>query len=200
VLRFSASSLLPPPQCIVLLRASSQLRDHVFTTRKEDAHFSPSIAAFPAENLRAHLPSPARPHTKSGRLVTGATRRSLWHLDSRPRFGESSAMRRAVLLAFLVLMPGPAKAKETHCDDVTVWQDWEERIANNPDDTALHTLHALWIGLCAKVTRHEFTTDQADEVFEYVRRSFIERRREYNAEKADKPKLSAALGTTHCVR
>ena len=57
-------------------------------------------------------------------------------------------------------------------------------------------LHALWRGLCAKVTRNEFTTDQADEVFEYVRRSFIEWRRKYNAEKADKPKLSSTLGTT----
>ena len=50
-------------------------------------------------------------------------------------------------------------------------------------------LHALWMGLCAKVKRNEFTTDQADEVFEYVRRSFIERRREYNAEKEDKPRM-----------
>jgi hypothetical protein len=98
-------------------------------------------------------------------------------------------MRSAVLLSFLLLLPGPARATETHCEDVDVWQDWEECTAHNPDDTALHTLHALWIGLCAKVKRHEFTTDQADEVFEYVRRSFIERRQEYNAEKEDKPKM-----------
>jgi hypothetical protein len=98
-------------------------------------------------------------------------------------------MRRAVLLSFLLFIPGPAGASETHCNDATVWQDWEQRIVQHPDDTALHTLHALWIGLCAKVTRNEFTTDQADEVFEYVRRSFIERRREYNAEKEDKPKM-----------
>jgi hypothetical protein len=70
-----------------------------------------------------------------------------------------------------------------------MWQDWEECSAKNPDDIALHMLHALWIGLCAKVKHNEFTTDQADEVFEYVRRSFIERRREYNAEKADSPKM-----------
>ena len=98
-------------------------------------------------------------------------------------------MRRAVLLSLLLLIPGPARASETHCDDATVWQDWEERITNNPDDTALQTLHALWIGLCAKVQRNEFTNDQADEVFEYVRRSFIERRREYNAEQEDKPEM-----------
>ena len=54
----------------------------------------------------------------------------------------------------------------TYCEDEETRRDWEERTANNPDDTALHTLHALWIGLCAKVTRNEFTTDQADEVFE----------------------------------
>ena len=98
-------------------------------------------------------------------------------------------MRSAVLLSFLLLIPGPATARETHCDDATVWQDWEERTASNPDDTALHTLHALWIGLCAKVQRNEFTTDQADEVFEYVRQSFIERWREYNMRKENKPKM-----------
>jgi hypothetical protein len=95
----------------------------------------------------------------------------------------------AVLLSFLLLLPGAAKASESHCDDATVWHDWEKRTANNPDDTALHTLHALWMGLCAKATRNEFTSDQADEVFEYVRRTFIERRREYNAEKEDQPKM-----------
>ena len=98
-------------------------------------------------------------------------------------------MRSAVLLSFLVLLPGPTRASETHCDDVAVWEDWEERTANNPDDTALHTLHALWMGLCAKVKRNEFTTDQADQVFEHVRRSFIERHREYNAGKKDKPEM-----------
>lgn len=98
-------------------------------------------------------------------------------------------MRNAVLLAFLVLLPGPARANETHCDDASVWQDWEHRTAQHPDDTALHTLHALWMSLCAKVKRKDFTTDQADEVFEYVRRSFIERRQEYNAEKEDKPQM-----------
>jgi hypothetical protein len=36
---------------------------------------------------------------------------------------------------------------------------------------------------------NEFPTDQADEVFEYVRRSFIERRQEYNAEKENTPKM-----------
>jgi hypothetical protein len=117
------------------------------------------------------------------------TRRPPQHLDSHLRCGESPAMRSVVLLAFLLFIPGPATARETYCDNVAVWQDWEERTANHPDDTALHTLHALWMGLCAKVTRNELTTDQADAVFEYMRRSFIERRREYNAEQEDKPKM-----------
>lgn len=65
----------------------------------------------------------------------------------------------AVLLFFLLLIPGPVRASETYCDDVTVWQDWEHRTAQHPEDTALHTLHALWMGLCAKVTRNDFTTE-----------------------------------------
>lgn len=98
-------------------------------------------------------------------------------------------MRRAISLFLLLLLPGPAWANDTHCDDVTAWQDWNERIAQHPDDTALHTLHALWIGLCAKVARKEFTTDQADEVFESVRQTVIERRRAYDAANADKPHM-----------
>jgi hypothetical protein len=89
----------------------------------------------------------------------------------------------------VLLLPAPVPADETHCEDRAAWEDWNEHTAQNPDDTALHTLHALWRGLCAKVTRNEFTTDQADEVFEYVRRSFIERRREYNTDTEGKLKL-----------
>ena len=78
-------------------------------------------------------------------------------------------MRTAILLTFLLLLPGLVRASETHCEDSTAWQDWEHRTAQHPDDTALHTLHALWMGLCAKVQRKDFNTEQADEVFEYVR-------------------------------
>jgi hypothetical protein len=92
-------------------------------------------------------------------------------------------------LLLVSLLPVPVPADETHCEERAAWEDWEARTTNNPNDTALHTLHALWMGLRAKVQRNEFTTDQADEVFEYGRRSFIERRREYNAEKEDKPKM-----------
>ena len=98
-------------------------------------------------------------------------------------------MRSVILLAFLLLIPSLVRASDTHCDDAIVWQDWEERTAQHPDDTALHTLHALWIGLCAKIQRKEFTTDQADEVFESVRRAFLERRRGYNADKEAKPQM-----------
>src|SRR5262249_45604421 len=54
--------------------------------------------------------------------------------------------------------------------------DWETRTGKHPEDMALQTLHALWLGLCTKVQAGELTTAQADEIFESVRRSFIERR------------------------
>lgn len=98
-------------------------------------------------------------------------------------------MRHFLLLVFLFLLSRPSWASNTHCDDVAAWHDWDERIATHPDDTALHTLHALWMGLCAKVTRKELTSEQADDVFEYVRRSFIEQRRAYDAETAAKPPM-----------
>jgi hypothetical protein len=70
-----------------------------------------------------------------------------------------SAMRSAVLFTFLLLIPRPVKASESQCDDATVWQDWEERTANNPDDSDLQTLHALWLGLCVRIHREGLTVD-----------------------------------------
>src|SRR5687768_4837975 len=64
---------------------------------------------------------------------SGRSGRPSKYLDAHPRFGESSAMRSAVLLSLLLLFPGSARASETHCDDATVWHDWEERTANNPN-------------------------------------------------------------------
>jgi hypothetical protein len=52
-------------------------------------------------------------------------------LDVRAGVGQSPPRLRGILLSCLLLVPGPARASETHCDDVAVWQDWEERTANN---------------------------------------------------------------------
>ena len=100
-------------------------------------------------------------------------------------------MLRAFFLAFLLLPPGVVAATATstettswtYCDDEATRRDWERRTANNPDDRELQTLHALWLGLCAKVKRSELAVDEAINIFEHLRHQFIEQRREQNTEK-----------------
>ena len=87
-----------------------------------------------------------------------------------------------ILLTLVVLFPAQLWASdETYCDEVANWQDWEERITKSPNDIALQTLHALWMGLCVKVQRHELSVDKADDIFEQVRRGLVRKHQERNA-------------------
>jgi hypothetical protein len=93
------------------------------------------------------------------------------------------------LLSFLWLVPGLMFATlpsaettdRTYCEDEGTRRDWEERTANNPDDSDLQTLHALWLGLCVKIQREGLAVDQATDLFERIRHRLIERRREQSA-------------------
>ena len=76
-------------------------------------------------------------------------------------------MRSAVLLSFLLLVPGlvsatipsTATTDRTYCEDEGTRRDWEARTTNNPDDIDLQTLHALWLGLCVKIQREDLAVD-----------------------------------------
>ena len=93
------------------------------------------------------------------------------------------------LLSFLLLRPGLVSATipsteptdRTYCEDEGTRRDWEERTANNPDDSDLQTLHALWLGLCVKIQREGLAVDQATDIFERMRQGLIEQRREQSA-------------------
>jgi len=67
-------------------------------------------------------------------------------------------MVRAFFISALLLTPGIGMASDTHCEDDAARHDWETRTGNHPDDTALQTLHALWLGLCTKVQAGDLTT------------------------------------------
>ena len=90
------------------------------------------------------------------------------------------------LLFFLLLVPGLVSATipstettdRTYCEDEGTRRDWEERTTNNPDDSDLQTLHALWLGLCVKIQREGLAVDQATDMFERMRQRLIEQRRE----------------------
>src|SRR5215510_7079151 len=90
-------------------------------------------------------------------------------------------MSRVVLpLLFITCLACPAFADEApnNCHDPASWQDWNERVKRHPDDTELHTLHALWLGLCVKVERGDVSLDDAITIFEIARHTLIQKRQE----------------------
>ncbi len=66
-------------------------------------------------------------------------------------------------------------AKENNfCEDQDANMQWEALIQKHPDDTQMHALHALRIGLCFKVDRGDLTVSQATDIFENMRSALID--------------------------
>jgi hypothetical protein len=78
---------------------------------------------------------------------------------------------------------------ENYCRDKESWKEWDRLIEKNPNDTEVQTLHALRIGLCAKVDRAEITLEQVTEIFESAREAIIQKRKEDQKRDQDKQKL-----------
>jgi hypothetical protein len=89
-------------------------------------------------------------------------------------------MKIPLAIIFLaLLLPAIVFAEnENYCLDQNSWAEWDELVANNPNDMEIHTLHALRIGLCVKVDRGGITLDQATEIFESAREAIIEKRKD----------------------
>jgi hypothetical protein len=87
-------------------------------------------------------------------------------------------MRCLLILALLLPLTGMAET-ETYCDDPAVWADWALRAQEAPEDSAIQTLHGLWIGLCTKIKEGSIRPDMAIELFEEERaRLAIQRAKE----------------------
>jgi hypothetical protein len=69
------------------------------------------------------------------------------------------------------------------------WKEWDRIIEKNPRDMEVQALHALRIGLCAKVDRGEITLEQATEIFEGAREAILQKRKEDQKREQDKQKL-----------
>jgi hypothetical protein len=78
---------------------------------------------------------------------------------------------------------------DNYCHEEKSWKVWDRLIEKNPNDTEVQTLHALRIGLCAKVDRGEITLEQATEIFESAREAIIQKRKEDQKREQDKQKL-----------
>ena len=94
------------------------------------------------------------------------------------------------LLLLLLLCPFTAYTEEgTYCDDPAEWADRHERATKHAGDLDSQTLHALWIGLGAKIGNGTLTEDEATSLFERVRATLIQQVREKQPQKSTPPAL-----------
>ena len=78
---------------------------------------------------------------------------------------------------------------ENYCHDEKSWKEWDALVEKNPNDMEVQALHALRIGLCAKVDRGQITLEQAMNIFESAREAIIQKRKEDQKREQDKQKL-----------
>ena len=78
---------------------------------------------------------------------------------------------------------------ENYCHSEKSWKEWDALVEKNPNDMEVQALHALRIGLCAKVDRGGITLEQATEIFESAREAIIQKRKEDQKREQDKQKL-----------
>ncbi len=78
---------------------------------------------------------------------------------------------------------------ENYCHDKESWKEWDTLVEKNPNDTEVQALHALRIGLCAKVDRGQITIEQATEIFESAREAIIQKRKADEKRKKEGQKL-----------
>lgn len=85
-----------------------------------------------------------------------------------------------VLLTQVVFaqIPKPISTENeiNYCTDKESWDEWEDLVVKYPGDEDIIILHALRLGLCAKVNRNDITVKQATDIFEKVRTVIIERK------------------------
>ena len=93
------------------------------------------------------------------------------------------------LFLILVLNNSLTAESENYCLDQKSWKEWDRLVEKNPNDMEVQALHALRIGLCAKVDRDEITLGQATEIFESAREAIIQKRKEDQKREQDKQKL-----------
>ena len=78
----------------------------------------------------------------------------------------------AVILILVLFFTVPSVViaeTENHCLDQESWKGWDALVQKYPNDMDVQTLHALRLGLCAKIERGDISVEQATEIFERAR-------------------------------
>ena len=92
----------------------------------------------------------------------------------------------ALILVFCSLVYAES---DNYCHDKESWKEWDALVEKNPNDSEVHALHALRIGLCAKVDKGGITLEQATEIFESAREAIVQKRKMDEKREKDRQKL-----------
>ena len=91
----------------------------------------------------------------------------------------SSKTVRILLILSIVLsfrLPLAAEPKN-HCLDSESWKEWDALIEKYPGDKDVQILHALRIGLCAKIEQGSITFEMANDLFNRAHELIIKKKR-----------------------
>lgn len=89
-------------------------------------------------------------------------------------------MKKIIVITILFVLIGishiNAAEPENYCHDPESWKDWENMVKKYPDDIPLQILHALRIGLCAKIEQKSISFKEAKQLMDQMSDQLIQNR------------------------
>jgi len=90
-------------------------------------------------------------------------------------------MKRISVIVILLLLMGIysvlAAEPENYCHDAESWKEWENMVKKYTDDIPLQILHALRIGLCAKIEQKSISLQDATQLMNDMSDDLIKKRK-----------------------
>ena len=86
----------------------------------------------------------------------------------------------SLLILLVTSHSSESKDPAHYCDDEASWLQWQRLLADNPDDDGIVSLYAFRIGLCSMVKSGQIETSRATKLFESLRNSVLQGKREKN--------------------
>ena len=90
-------------------------------------------------------------------------------------FGKSARML-LILSLMLSFQLSFAAEQENYCYDSKSWKEWDALIEKYPNDGDVQILHALRIGLCAKIEQGSITFEMANDLFNRAHELIIKKK------------------------
>ena len=113
-----------------------------------------------------------------GRLFQDGQIYTLQHGWQWEEQGMGRIISACLLMSQLAYAALAQPEERNDCHNPAAHAHWEATVAKHPGDLELHTLHALWLGLCHKVDRKDITAAQAIDIFEKARQTMVQQRQE----------------------